>query len=125
MKMFEFLKSNNKKDSDQELKRIDFEDKEQWSYITELSHKQAVYIFKHSSRCGISSMVLSRFEKQLKRRKASYFYLHIQGFRSLSNWLAEELGVRHESPQLIILKDGKVLAHESHYALLELAQNFK
>lgn len=125
MKMFEFLKPNNKKDSDQELKRIDFEDKEQWSYITELSHKQAVYIFKHSSRCGISSMVLSRFEKQLKERKASYFYLHIQGFRSLSNWLAEELGVRHESPQLIILKDGKVLANESHYALLDLVQNFK
>ena len=125
MKMFEFFKSDNKKDSDQVLKRIDFKDKEQWSYITELSHKQAVYIFKHSSRCGISSMVLSRFEKQLKERKASYFYLHIQGFRSLSNWLAEELGVRHESPQLIILKEGKVLAHESHYALLELTQNYK
>lgn len=125
MKMFEFLKPNNKKDSDQELKRIDFEDKEQWSYITALSHKQAVYIFKHSSRCGISSMVLSRLEKHLKERKTSYFYLHIQGFRSLSNWLAEELEIRHESPQLIILKDGKVLAHESHYALLDLAQNFK
>ena len=118
--MFEFLKSNNNKDGDKELVRIDLDTKEQWSDLIELSHKQAVYIFKHSSRCGISSMVLSRFEKQLKEREETYFHLHIQGSRSLSNWLAEELKIRHESPQLIVLKDAKVLANDSHYALLEV-----
>ena len=122
--MFEFFKSDNKS-SNQDQVRIDFETKEQWADLIELSNKQPVYIFKHSSRCGISSMVLSRFEKQLKERKETYFYLHIQGFRFLSNWLAEELGIRHESPQLIILKEEKVLAHDSHYALLELPQRIK
>ncbi len=119
--MFDFFKSDHKSNN-QDAVRIDFETKEQWADLIELSNKQPIYIFKHSSRCGISSMVLSRFEKQVKERKETYFYLHIQGFRSLSNWLAEELGIRHESPQLIIVKEGKVLAHDSHYALLELTQ---
>ena len=118
--MFEFLKSNNNNDGDKELVRIDLDTKEQWSDLIELSHKQAVYIFKHSSRCGISSMVLSRFEKQLKEREETYFHLHIQGSRSLSNWLAEELKIRHESPQLIVLKEAKVLAYDSHHALLDV-----
>lgn len=121
--MFEFFKSDHKS-SNQDQIRIDFESKEQWADLMELSNKQPVYIYKHSSRCGISSMVLSRFEKQVKERKETYFYLHIQGFRSLSNWLATELGIRHESPQLIILKNEKVLAHDSHYALLELTDSF-
>lgn len=118
--MFDFLKSDHKKNSDPKLMRIAFDKKEQWPELVELSQQQVVYIFKHSSRCGISSMVLRRFEKQLSERKATYFYLHIQDVRSLSNWLAQELGVRHESPQLIVLKEGKVLAHASHYDLLEI-----
>ena len=121
--MFEFFKSNNHKDGEKSLIRIDFDTKEQWPDLIELSHKQAVYIFKHSSRCGISSMVLSRFEKQIKEREETYFHLHIQDYRSLSNWLADEIGIRHESPQLIVLKDGKVLAHDSHYAALEVLSN--
>lgn len=120
--MFEFFKSDHKK-SDQDPIRIDFETKEQWNDLMELSNKQTVYIFKHSSRCGISSMVLSRFEKQIKEREENYFHLHIQDSRSLSNWLSDEIGIRHESPQLIVLKDAKVLAHDSHYALLEVLSN--
>jgi len=118
--MFEFLKSNNNNESDQTLVRIDLDTKEQWYDLLALSHKQAVYIFKHSSRCGISSMVLSRFEKQLKEREETYFHLHIQGSRSLSDWLAEELKIRHESPQLIVLKEAKVVAYDSHHALLDI-----
>ena len=119
--MFEFLKSDgHKNNEDKSLLRIDFESKDQWSDFLNLSQTQTVYIFKHSSRCGVSSMVLKRFEKQIKERNETYVYLHIQGFRSLSNWIEEELGIRHESPQLIVLKKAKVLAHDSHYALLEI-----
>lgn len=119
--MFEFLKSdNNKNDKYQSVLRMDLESKEQWSDLLDLSQNQNVYIFKHSSRCGVSSMVLRRFEKQIKEREETYVYLHIQGFRSLSNWIEEELGIRHESPQLIVLRGGTVLAHDSHYALLEI-----
>lgn len=119
--MFEFLKSdNNKNDKKQSVLRMDLESKDQWSDLLDLSQNQNVYIFKHSSRCGVSSMVLRRFEKQIKEREETYVYLHIQGFRSLSNWIEQELGIRHESPQLIVLRGAKVLAHDSHYALLEI-----
>ena len=117
--MFEFFKSAKDGADDQSIK-IGLEQKEQWSEIIELSNEKPVFIFKHSSRCGISSMVLNRFEKQIKERDDSYYFLHIQGERALSNWLAEELQVRHESPQLIVLKDKKVMAHDSHHALLDI-----
>lgn len=116
--MFEFLKSKN--NNDKESIRIDFESESQWPDLIELSHKHAIYIFKHSSRCGTSSIVLNRFEKQLKERNQSYYFLHIQGNRSLSNWLSEALKIRHESPQLIVIREAKVLAHDSHYGLLDI-----
>ena len=118
--MFEFFKSKNKNENDQESIRINFELEDQWSDLLELSQKQTVYIFKHSSRCGTSSIVLNRFEKQIKERNETYYFLHIQGFRSLSNWLSAELEIRHESPQLIVIKEGRVLAHDSHYGLLDI-----
>lgn len=121
--MFEFFKSNKSNDGDQQLIRMDLESKDQWSDLLELSHKQTVYIYKHSSSCGISSVVLNRFEKQIRERNETYYYLHIQGFRDLSNWLSQELGIRHESPQLIVLKEAKVLADDSHYSLLEVLPN--
>jgi len=65
-------------------------------------------------------VVLSRFEKQISERDDSYYQLHIQAQRELSNWLAEELNIRHESPQLIVIKNAKVIANDSHYALLDI-----
>lgn len=117
--MFEFFKSGKDNVNNDPMK-IGLEQKEQWLEALQLSNEKPIFIFKHSSRCGISSMVLSRFEKQIKERDDSYYFLHIQGERELSNWVAEELHVRHESPQLIVLKDEKVIAHDSHYALLEI-----
>lgn len=121
--MFEFFKSGKDGNGDKETIRIALENEEQWKSILELSNEHVVFIFKHSSRCGISSVVLNRFEKQIKERGATYYYLHIQAFRNLSNWLADELNIRHESPQLIVIKNENVLAHDSHYALLEIIPN--
>ena len=117
--MFEFFRSGKDNTNDQS-NRIGLDQKEQWSEIIELSLEKPVFIFKHSSRCSISSMVLSRFEKQIKERDDSYYFLHIQGERELSNWLAESLAIRHESPQLIVVKDAEVIAHDSHHALLDI-----
>lgn len=118
--MFEFLRNSNKKDNTINLLRVNVESAEQLDDILALSQEKKVYIFKHSSRCGISSVVLNRFEKQVKEKNETYFHVHIQGNRSLSNRIAEELQIRHESPQLIVLKNAKVLAHGSHYDLLEI-----
>lgn len=120
--MFEFFKSGKDGDAENKSIRIDLDHKDQWKDILNMSEENVVFIFKHSSRCGISSMVLNRFEKEITERDKTYYYLHIQAHRDLSNWLAEELGIRHESPQLIVLKNGKVIAHDSHYALLEIIE---
>ncbi len=118
--MFEFFKSNNDKDSNQEAISLSFDHREQWQEILILSQEKPVFLFKHSSRCGVSSVVLSRFEKQIRQRDDSYFKLHIQANRDLSNWLAEELNIRHESPQLIVVKNAIAVANDSHYALLDI-----
>lgn len=118
--MFEFLRNSNKKDNTNNLLRVNVESQEQLDDILALSQAKNVYIFKHSSRCGISSVVLNRFEKQVKEKNETYFHVHIQGNRSLSDRIAEELKIRHESPQLIVLKNAKVLAHGSHYDILKI-----
>lgn len=70
-------------------------------------------------------MVKKRFENQLIEKGLGFYYLHIQTHRSLSNWLAEELNIRHESPQLIVINSEKVIAHGSHYDILEIVPNLE
>lgn len=115
-----FFKSNSNSINDGNDFRKPLKELDQWREVIESSKNRNIYIFKHSSRCGVSSMVLKRLEKQLGERGLDYFYLHIQAYRDLSNQIADELRIRHESPQLIVLKSGKVLAHGSHYNLLEI-----
>lgn len=122
--MFEFFKSGKDGDAEKNEIRRAFENLDQWQDILDLSKEKTVFIFKHSSRCGISSVVLNRFEKQISEKGESYFYIHIQAYRDISNWLAQELNIRHESPQLIVLKNREAVAHDSHYALLELIADF-
>lgn len=95
-----------------ELKQLD--------HIKDESHKQAVAIFKHSTRCGISRMALSKFEKDYSRENegnVKLYYLDLISNRDISNEVANRFEVRHESPQLIILKDGKVIHHASHHSI--------
>ncbi len=96
---------------------------DQWSQLLAESENRPVFIFKHSSRCGTSSMVLRRFEKQMRDREQTYYFLNIFTHRTLSNMIAEALEVRHESPQVIVLKHGKVFKHGSHFGILDILQS--
>lgn len=72
-------------------------------------------IFKHSTRCSISSMALSRFESSWEKREdVKVWYLDLLAYRNISNAIAEKLNVQHQSPQAIALKNGEVVAHSSH-----------
>lgn len=73
-------------------------------------------IFKHSTRCSISSMALNRIETFGLQNSPSVecYYLDLIQFRELSNLIAQELHVIHQSPQAILLKNGKVVYNESH-----------
>lgn len=90
---------------------------EQLDEIQKESESKTVAIFKHSTRCGISRMVLRKFEQEYtpkKLKETKLYFLDLLSNREISNEIAEIFGVRHESPQLLIIRDGKVIRHESH-----------
>ncbi|HEY0245869.1 MAG TPA: bacillithiol system redox-active protein YtxJ [Mucilaginibacter sp.] len=73
-------------------------------------------IFKHSTRCPISSMAKKRFELEwdaLPKNLPLYFLDLIQ-HRDISNQIAQEFQVHHESPQLLLIKDGECVLDQSH-----------
>lgn len=81
------------------------------------SSEKPVVIFKHSTRCGISSMALSRLERNWKdeeMKEVAPYYLDLIQHRDLSQAVAEMYDIRHESPQLLLIKDGTCVYHSSH-----------
>ena len=89
---------------------------DQISEIVEQSSAKLQVIFKHSIRCGISSAVIKQLEKawDLEEAPVDMYYLDLIRNRSVSDQVASELNIWHESPQLIVIKNGVVVAHGSH-----------
>ena len=90
---------------------------EQLSEIIKKSSDKPQVIFKHSTRCSISSMVKSRLEKSEFPNAIDFHFLDLITYRSLSNKIAEDLKVYHESPQVLFVKDGECIYDESHMAI--------
>lgn len=89
-------------------------DEEQLEIIKQESEKQPIAIFKHSTRCSISSMAKMRLERAETPQNISFYYLDLIGYRSLSNKIAELFRVHHESPQVLLIKNGECIYDESH-----------
>lgn len=87
--------------------------------IVALSKQKPVGIFKHSTRCGISKMVLRGFERDydFTEDDAQIFMLDLLNHRDISNEIAARFQVFHESPQFIVLKDGNTINHASHQGI--------
>ncbi len=88
--------------------------------LIENSFHQPVLIFKHSTRCSISSTVLNRFETKWKANQELNFegyLLDLLNYRMVSNELASKFEVQHESPQVLVLVNGKCVNHKSHYEI--------
>jgi len=91
------------------------ENSNQINEIKEASHNKLQLIFKHSTRCIISKMALKNFESDfLLHDLIDAYYLDLIAYRSISNEIAEVFAVEHQSPQILLIKDGKVIYHESH-----------
>lgn len=106
---------------DQKLDWIFLKDTTQLDEIKQVSADKKVLIFKHSTRCGISSMVLRKFEAAYQPEENTVLYfLDLLNHRDISNEIAEQFQVRHESPQLLVIKNGICDRHASHHQLLEL-----
>lgn len=81
------------------------------------SHYKRVAIFKHSTSCFISKTVLRNFEKEVanaENQNLSFYFLDLLAFRPVSNKIAEDFGIRHESPQLIVIENGNAISNASH-----------
>jgi bacillithiol system protein YtxJ len=88
--------------------------------IKKLSQQNPILIFKHSTRCGISRAVLRKFEQKYSNSesKVSYYYLDLLKFRTISNEISSVFKVYHQSPQVIVIKNGEQIAHHSHYDII-------
>lgn len=79
------------------------------------SQKTPQFIFKHSTRCSISRVALSRFDRVPSPNEgATYFLLDLLQFRSLSQAITEQFGIVHESPQALLIRSGKCIYHANH-----------
>lgn len=88
--------------------------------IKEESKNHPVLIFKHSTRCSISSMALNRIERSWQddeMKSIQPYYLDLITYRDISNEIANEFGVYHQSPQVIVIKDGKAVYDNSHMGI--------
>lgn len=92
---------------------------EQLDEIMEESKTKPVAIFKHSTRCGISRGVLKMFEKNynLSNNQVKLYFLDLIQNRDISNEIAARFKVHHESPQMIVIKNGAVVHHDSHHSI--------
>jgi bacillithiol system protein YtxJ len=94
------------------------EDTDQLQEIIAASASAPIVIFKHSTRCSVSSMALSRLERAWQQEsEVKPYFLDLVRYRDLSRLVAEEFGIRHESPQLLLIKDGRCVYHTSHMGI--------
>jgi len=95
-----------------------------WIYLTDLgqlneimtvSNEKPVAIFKHSTRCSVSRMALKQFENEFDLvDKVDVYFLDLLEHRDISNEIASRFNVYHQSPQLLLIKEGKSVYDVSH-----------
>ena len=82
--------------------------------IKKRSIEKPQVIFKHSTRCSISSMAKSRLERAVPAQDVEFNFLDLIKHRELSQQIAEDFSVDHESPQILFIKGGECVYNESH-----------
>ncbi|APZ47264.1 cytosolic protein [Polaribacter reichenbachii] len=90
---------------------------DQLEEIKKQSETESILIFKHSTRCGISSMVIKQFEKLFKEehKNLKVYYLDLLSYRNISDEIGYQFQVMHQSPQLLVIKNGVSVHNASHY----------
>ncbi|MGO4822154.1 MULTISPECIES: bacillithiol system redox-active protein YtxJ [unclassified Flavobacterium] len=110
-----FGSSENPNESNSKMEWEPLNDIAQLDEIVALSKEKPVAIFKHSTRCSISRMALKQFENEFDfSEKVTPYFLDLIAFREISNDIASRFSVQHQSPQLILIKDGKAVYNASH-----------
>ncbi|PKP18692.1 MAG: bacillithiol system redox-active protein YtxJ [Bacteroidetes bacterium HGW-Bacteroidetes-23] len=88
----------------------------QFNELIDVSYQKSVLIFKHSTRCSISRFALKNFENEyaFTSEELQPYFLDLLEYRNISNEIANRFNVLHQSPQILLIKEGKCVYHESH-----------
>lgn len=118
-KIFDTKSSQNKEEKI--LPWIPLTSTDELDHIVERSKTKTQLIFKHSTRCGISRMVMNQFVATYNLDlNTDLYYLDLLSYREVSNEVGYKFQVLHESPQLLVIKNGVVVAHASHGAINDM-----
>lgn len=111
-----FGENDNKDTSSAAIGWNELTQTQQLDDLIQESAEVPVLIFKHSTRCAISKMALRNFEREyaIEEGKAKLYYLDLLEHKDISNEIATIFHVTHQSPQLLVVKDGVVVYHASH-----------
>ena len=119
------LGSKQKVEKETFVNWIPFNSLDQIKMIKELSKSETILIFKHSTRCGISSMVKKRFESlfEISKSNVKVFYLDLLSFRTISDEVGLSFKVEHQSPQLLIIRNEVAVKDASHHDITSININ--
>ncbi|MBV7270176.1 bacillithiol system redox-active protein YtxJ [Winogradskyella luteola] len=119
--MFKKLFGSSEPKEEKILPWIALNSVEQLNSIAEKSKTKTQLIFKHSTRCGISRMVMDQFVSAYDvDANADLYYLDLLSYRTVSDEVGYTFQVLHQSPQLLVIKNGVVVAHASHGGINEM-----
>lgn len=91
---------------------------DQLAQIRTLSAQKSVLIFKHSTRCSISRTALDRLERNWKdeeMKDVEPYFLDLISYRDVSNQIASQFDIEHQSPQVLVIKNGSAVHDSSHF----------
>ncbi|MCL8537913.1 bacillithiol system redox-active protein YtxJ [Chryseobacterium gallinarum] len=116
MSFFDKIFGGKNESPDQKSFWKKIESEEDLEKAIERSYHHKIAIFKHSTSCFISRTVLKNFEREVEssNQKVELYYLDLLAYRSISNKISADLDIRHESPQLIVIENGKPVNSASH-----------
>lgn len=120
MSLFDNLfKSAVKEENSLKINWVALTDKAQLEEIIKISIAKPVLIFKHSTRCGISRMALKSFERafDIPETEMDMYFLDLLSYRALSQDISIKFNVVHQSPQVLVIKNGKIIYDDSHYSI--------
>lgn len=110
-----FGSTENQDNSNSKISWIPLQDLGQLNEIITVSNEKPVVIFKHSTRCSVSRMALKQFENEFDLEdKVDAYFLDLLEHRAISNEIASRFGVYHQSPQLLLIKEGNCVYNVSH-----------
>src|SRR6266542_2071675 len=93
---------------------IHLTDEDQLQNIIVRSQEKPQVIFKYSNRCYSSELIFQRLQQDCCPEKIDFYFLDLVTFRNISDKISETFNVDHQSPQILLIKDGECIFNESH-----------